>query len=109
MCVVVDVLFCLGVDGFVVFGFVMCEGDDVILIVFLCFQLFVDVDGVGEWWIVSDFDEVVFDGLLFVDYVFGVGGVLWILVEMVVFVQVDCVFDLGMGCGIQVFFVFCRV
>ncbi|WP_288873654.1 methyltransferase [uncultured Microbacterium sp.] len=98
---VADALPRLGVDGLVALGLATREGDDVIPTALLRPQSFVDADGVGEWWIASDLDEVALDGPLPADHVLGVGGASRTLAETVVPVQVDRALDLGTGCGIQ--------
>ncbi|WP_300266059.1 methyltransferase, partial [Microbacterium sp.] len=64
-------------------------------------QSFVDADGVGEWWIASDLDELALGHELPADHVLGVGGATRTLAELVVPVAVDRALDLGTGCGIQ--------
>lgn len=59
----------------------------------------------GFWWIVSDLGEFVMGCVLCMDYVFGVGGVLFIfsgllIVGEIVGGWVESVLDLGIGCGI---------
>ncbi|MBN6191481.1 class I SAM-dependent methyltransferase [Aneurinibacillus sp. BA2021] len=91
----------LGVDGLVALGLARVEGDTVAPCALLRPQSFVDADGVGEWWIASDLDEVALDGPLPADHVLGVGGASRTLAETVVPVQVERALDLGTGCGIQ--------
>src|SRR5690606_7409096 len=64
-------------------------------------QSFVDVDGVGEWWIASDLDEVALGTALPADHVLGVGGASRTLAELVIPAPVERALDLGTGCGIQ--------
>ena len=69
-------------------------------------QSFVDADGVGEWWIASDLDELALqhldeDGVLPPDHVLGVGGASRTLASLVMPIEVERALDLGTGCGIQ--------
>ena len=64
-------------------------------------QSFVDADGIGEWWIASDLDEVALGSALPADHVLGVGGASRTLAELVVPQPVNRALDLGTGCGIQ--------
>ncbi|MDR2321547.1 MAG: methyltransferase [Microbacterium sp.] len=69
-------------------------------------QSFVDADGVGEWWISSDLDELALHhldggGALPPDHVLGVGGASRTLASLVMPVEVERALDLGTGCGIQ--------
>src|SRR5690606_23229878 len=64
-------------------------------------QAFVDAEGVGEWWIASDLDEVALGGALPDDHVLGVGGATRTLAEIVMPTPVERAMDLGTGCGIQ--------
>jgi methylase of polypeptide subunit release factors len=91
----------LGVDGLVALGLATIDGDVVTPTALLRPQSFVDADGVGEWWIASDLDEVALGTALPADHVLGVGGASRTLAEIVVPVQVERALDLGTGCGIQ--------
>lgn len=91
----------LGVDGLVGLGLATADADTVTPIALLRPQSFVDTEGVGEWWIASDLDEVALDGALPPDHVLGVGGASRTLAEIVVPVEVQRALDLGTGCGIQ--------
>ncbi|WP_412960263.1 methyltransferase [Microbacterium sp. 179-I 3D2 NHS] len=98
---VADALPRLGVDGLVALGLATVEAETVRPTALLRPQSFVDADGVGEWWIASDLDEVALDGALPADHVLGVGGASRTLAETVVPIEVDRALDLGTGCGIQ--------
>ncbi|WP_217177049.1 methyltransferase [Streptomyces sp. AC495_CC817] len=91
----------LGVEGLVGLGLAGVDGDAVAPRALLRPQSFVDVDGIGEWWIASDLDEAALDGALPADHVLGVGGASRTLAEIVMPVEVDRALDLGTGCGIQ--------
>ena len=91
----------LGVEGLVALGLATADTDTVTPTALLRPQSFVDADGVGEWWIASDLDEVALDGALPADHVLGVGGASRTLAETVVPIEVDRALDLGTGCGIQ--------
>ena len=98
---VADALPRLGVDGLVALGLATADVDTVTPTALLRPQSFVDADGVGEWWIASDLDEVALDGALPSDHVLGVGGASRTLAETIVPLEVDRALDLGTGCGIQ--------
>lgn len=91
----------LGVDGLVALGLARIDGDRVVPTALLRPQSFVDADGIGEWWIASDLDEVALDGALPADHVLGVGGASRTLAETIMPIEVDKALDLGTGCGIQ--------
>lgn len=91
----------VGVAGLVALGLARTEVDDVVPIALLRPQSFVDADGMGEWWIASDLDEVALDGALPADHVLGVGGASRTLAEIIMPIEVDRALDLGTGCGIQ--------
>ncbi|MFJ6533245.1 class I SAM-dependent methyltransferase [Microbacterium sp. NPDC091662] len=91
----------LGVDGLVALSLATADADTVTPTALLRPQSFVDADGVGEWWIASDLDEVALDGPLPPDHVLGVGGASRTLAETIVPIHVDRALDLGTGCGIQ--------
>ncbi|MEU4014228.1 methyltransferase [Microbacterium sp. NPDC028030] len=91
----------LGVEGLVALGLGRVESETVTPTALLRPQSFVDADGVGEWWIASDLDEVALDGALPADHVLGVGGASRTLAETIVPIEVDRALDLGTGCGIQ--------
>lgn len=91
----------VGVDGLLSLGLACLDGDDVVPTALVRPQSFVDADGVGEWWIASDLDEVALDGVLPPDHVLGVGGASRTLAEIIMPVDVGRALDLGTGCGIQ--------
>ncbi|WP_396654177.1 methyltransferase [Microbacterium sp.] len=91
----------LGVPGLVALGLARLEGDAVVPVALLRPQSFVDAEGIGEWWIASDLDEVALDGALPADHVLGVGGASRTLAEIIMPIEVDRALDLGTGCGIQ--------
>src|SRR5690606_7683158 len=62
---------------------------------------FVDANGVGEWWIVSDLSELATGAPLREDHVLGVGGASSTLSGLTIGSAVRSVLDLGTGCGIQ--------
>ncbi|MDQ0727523.1 class I SAM-dependent methyltransferase [Microbacterium sp. W4I20] len=98
---VADALPRLGVDGLVALGLATDDGTAVTPTALLRPQSFVDAEGVGEWWIASDLDEVALDGPLPADHVLGVGGASRTLAETIVPREVGRALDLGTGCGIQ--------
>ncbi|REJ06199.1 methyltransferase domain-containing protein [Microbacterium bovistercoris] len=91
----------LGLAALASLGLGVADGDDVRPEVLLRPQSFVDLDGVGEWWIASDLDEVALGTALPADHVLGVGGASRTLAELVIPAQVERALDLGTGCGIQ--------
>ena len=93
----------VGVDGLVALGLASTPGDAdaVVPRAGIRPQSFVDVDGVGEWWIASDLDEVALGTALPADHVLGVGGASRTLAELVIPASVERALDLGTGCGIQ--------
>lgn len=91
----------VGVDGAMALGLVRVDGDEVVPQAVIRPQSFVDVDGVGEWWIASDLDEIVLGTSLRADHVLGVGGASRTLAELVIPMPVERALDLGTGCGIQ--------
>ncbi|MDR2998085.1 MAG: methyltransferase, partial [Microbacterium sp.] len=91
----------LGLSGLASLGLGAADGDDVRPEVLLRPQSFVDLDGVGEWWIASDLDEVALGTALPADHVLGVGGASRTLAELVIPAPVERALDLGTGCGIQ--------
>ncbi|MGM7699350.1 class I SAM-dependent methyltransferase [Microbacterium sp. A84] len=91
----------LGVDGLVGLGFATISGADAAPSVLLHPQSFVDADGVGEWWIASDLDELALGTALPPDHVLGVGGASRTLAELIIPNPVARALDLGTGCGIQ--------
>ncbi|WP_336645049.1 DUF7059 domain-containing protein [Microbacterium sp. USHLN186] len=91
----------LGVDGAVALGLAVVVGESVRPQSLIRPQSFVDADGVGEWWIASDLDEIALGGPLPADHVLGVGGASRTLAELVVQNPVGRALDLGTGCGIQ--------
>ncbi|WP_194421056.1 DUF7059 domain-containing protein [Microbacterium abyssi] len=91
----------LGVDGLAAVGLARAAGDDLVPTALLRPQSFVDADGIGEWWIASDLDELALGTELPADHVLGVGGASRTLAELIVPVPVSRALDLGTGCGIQ--------
>nr|WP_259461050.1 MULTISPECIES: methyltransferase [unclassified Microbacterium] len=91
----------LRVEGLVALGLATADAETVTPAALLRPQSFVDADGVGEWWIASDLDEVALDGPLPPDHVLGIGGASRTLAETIVPIEVDRALDLGTGCGIQ--------
>ena len=91
----------LGVDGLVGLGLVIVVGADALPSALIRPQSFVDAIGVGEWWIVSDLDELALGNELPADHVLGVGGASRTLAELIVPQPVGRALDLGTGCGIQ--------
>ncbi len=91
----------VGVDGLVALGLARVDGADAVPTALVRPQSFVDADGVGEWWIASDLDELALGTALPADHVLGVGGASRTLAELVVPVPVARALDLGTGCGIQ--------
>lgn len=62
---------------------------------------FVDDQGAGSWWIVSDLGELALGTALGEEHVLGIGGASTTLSGLQVPVPVRRVLDLGTGCGIQ--------
>lgn len=91
----------VGVDGLEQLGLAVSEGADVRPLAIIRPQSFVDADGVGEWWIASDLDEIALGTSLPADHVLGVGGASRTLAELVIPAPVERALDLGTGCGIQ--------
>ncbi|MGB3375283.1 MAG: methyltransferase, partial [Microbacterium sp.] len=97
----------VGVDGLAALGLATIQGGegdqggDVVPQSVIRPQSFVDVDGVGEWWIASDLDEIALGSSLPADHVLGVGGASRTLAELVIPAPVERALDLGTGCGIQ--------
>jgi hypothetical protein len=91
----------VGVDGLETLGLAVSEGADVRPLAIIRPQSFVDADGVGEWWIASDLDEIALGTSLPADHVLGVGGASRTLAELVIPAAVERALDLGPGCGIQ--------
>ncbi|WP_091228889.1 methyltransferase [Microbacterium sp. 3J1] len=91
----------LGVGGLESLGLGRRDGETVVASALVRPQSFVDADGIGEWWIASDLDEVALDGVLPADHVLGVGGASRTLAEIIMPIEVDRALDLGTGCGIQ--------
>ncbi|PYD00930.1 methyltransferase domain-containing protein [Microbacterium esteraromaticum] len=91
----------LGVTGAVALGLARVDGETVHPEALIRPQSFVDADGVGEWWIASDLDEIALGTSLPADHVLGVGGASRTLAELIVPVPVARALDLGTGCGIQ--------
>ena len=95
-----------GVDGLEELGLACREEGQVVPAALIRPQSFVDADGVGEWWIASDLDELALhhldaDGVLPPDHVLGVGGASRTLASIVMPIEVERALDLGTGCGIQ--------
>src|SRR5690606_3490194 len=94
----------LGADGLVRLGLAEVQGDgaeEVRPLALIRPQSFVDADGVGEWWIASDLDEIALGAALPAGHVLGVGGASRTLAELVIPEPVERALDLGTGCGIQ--------
>ncbi|GAA5145323.1 methyltransferase [Microbacterium pseudoresistens] len=90
-----------GIDGLEALGLAYRDGAQVVPAALVRPQSFVDVDGVGEWWIASDLDETALGTALPADHVLGVGGATRTLAGLVMPAAVDRALDLGTGCGIQ--------
>lgn len=95
-----------GLDGLEALGLGYREDGAVVPAALIRPQSFVDADGVGEWWIASDLDELALHhmeggGELPSDHVLGVGGASRTLASLVMPVGVERALDLGTGCGIQ--------
>ena len=90
-----------GVAGLESLGLAYVEEGAVIPAALVRSQAFVDADGVGEWWIASDLDEIALGSALPGDHVLGVGGASRTLASLVMPAAVDRALDLGTGCGIQ--------
>ncbi|WP_424936835.1 MULTISPECIES: DUF7059 domain-containing protein [Bacteria] len=90
-----------GVPGLEALGLAFAEDEAVIPAALVRPQSFVDADGVGEWWIASDLDEIALGSALPADHVLGVGGASRTLASLVMPSSVDRALDLGTGCGIQ--------
>lgn len=91
----------LGSQGLAGLGLAVVRDDETVPLALIRPQSFVDADGVGEWWIASDLDELALGTALPADHVLGVGGASRTLAELVVPLTVDRALDLGTGCGIQ--------
>ncbi|BDZ46424.1 hypothetical protein GCM10025866_23330 [Naasia aerilata] len=91
----------LGLDGALRLGLVREDGGAVRARVDLRPVQFVDPDGVGEWWIVSDLSEAVVGAALPEDHVLGVGGASRTLAGLQLPRDAGSVLDLGTGSGIQ--------
>ena len=91
----------IGVEGLHGLGLASSGSEDVAPRALIRPQSFVDADGIGEWWIASDLDELALGSELPPDHVLGVGGASRTLAELVLSVSVERALDLGTGCGIQ--------
>ena len=93
----------LGFEGLIGLGLARLSDDeeDVTPSALIHPQSFVDADGIGEWWIASDLDELALGRALPADHVLGVGGASRTLAELIVPTPVGRALDLGTGCGIQ--------
>ncbi|MCU1638647.1 MAG: SAM-dependent methyltransferase [Microbacteriaceae bacterium] len=92
----------LGVDGAVALGLAEDAGAaDVRPLFDLRPYRFVDSNGIGAWWILSDLGEVALGHELREDHVLGVGGASLTLSGLMVQTPVGSALDLGTGCGIQ--------
>ncbi|MFD6700453.1 MULTISPECIES: methyltransferase [unclassified Microbacterium] len=95
-----------GVDGLETLGLGYRDDGVVVPAALIRPQSFADADGVGEWWIASDLDELALHhmdggGALPPDHVLGVGGASRTLASLVMPLEVERALDLGTGCGIQ--------
>lgn len=91
----------LGLSGVAALGLGRVHGSELVPSAVIRPQSFVDADGVGEWWIASDLDELVLGTSLPADHVLGVGGASRTLAELVISPPIERALDLGTGCGIQ--------
>ena len=91
----------LGAEGLAALGLARVSGADAVPTALVRPQSFVDADGIGEWWIASDLDELALGTELPADHVLGVGGASRTLAELIVPTPVNRALDLGTGCGIQ--------
>ncbi len=91
----------LGLDGASELGLAALTAGRVRPLVDLRPYAFVDPQGAGEWWIVSDLGELATGGALRVDHVLGVGGASITLAGLQFTEPVATALDLGTGCGIQ--------
>ena len=91
----------VGVEGLAALGLARSSGVDVVPAAVIRPQSFTDADGIGEWWIASDLDELALGTELPADHVLGVGGASRTLAEVIVPGPVSRALDLGTGCGIQ--------
>src|SRR5690606_10619850 len=87
----------LGFEGLIGLGLARFSDDeeDVAPAALIRPQSFVDSDGIGEWWIASDLDELALGTELPADHVLGVGGASRTLAELIVPVPVGRALDLG--------------
>ncbi|WP_243228445.1 methyltransferase [Microbacterium sp. CIAB417] len=100
---VAEALARIGIDGLATLGLARTDAEASVVrpLALVRPQSFVDADGVGEWWIASDLDEVALGTALPADHVLGVGGASRTLAELVIPQPVGRALDLGTGCGIQ--------
>lgn len=95
----------VGVAGAVELGLVVRDGASIRPLLDLRPYSFVDLLGVGSWWIASDLGEMSlgFDNGagLRENHVLGVGGASMTLTGLMVGTPVERALDLGTGCGIQ--------
>ncbi|WP_460797864.1 class I SAM-dependent methyltransferase [Microbacterium sp. GXF0217] len=98
---VADALPRTGTAGLAALGMARVDASDIRPTALVRPQSFVDADGIGEWWIASDLDEVALGSALPADHVLGVGGASRTLAELVIPHPVGRALDLGTGCGIQ--------
>lgn len=92
----------LGSAGLVSLGMATIDADSVRPSAVLRPQSFHDDRGPGEWWIVSDLDEIALGGgALATEHVLGVGGASLTLAGLQLPSPARRVLDLGTGCGVQ--------
>ncbi|GEK81420.1 DUF7059 domain-containing protein [Agrococcus baldri] len=95
-----DALPALGVDGAVALGVVERRGATVAPLLAIRPYAYRDARGSGEWWIVSDLDELAGVWPLRPDHVLGVGGAARTLAALLPTAEVGSALDLGTGCGV---------
>ena len=91
----------LGIEGAIELGLISLAGDELRAALDLRPYSFVDANGVGSWWILSDLGELTVGGALREDHVLGVGGASLTLSGLMVGTPVETALDIGTGCGIQ--------
>lgn len=91
----------LGLEGLEALGVARVDGDLVHPLCLIRPQSYVDDNGMGEWLVASDLDELALGGALPDDHVLGVGGASLTLAGLQLPTPAARVLDLGTGCGIQ--------